>query len=155
MFVFSVKTSRRQLLSLLFCVVVLVLILLSAFFWPVGTVSQTTATVPATDNAARIAYLQSLGYEVDLAYCEVREVLIPDEFDEVFAAYNELQKQAEMDFTPYHGKRLKCWSYRVLNAGEGETLAHLYVYNDEIVGGDVSETVSGGSSVALVPRENV
>lgn len=154
MFVFSVKTSRRQLLSLLFCVVVLVLIVLSAFFWPVGAVSQTTATVPATDNATRIAYLQSLGYEVDLAYCEVREVLIPDEFDEVFTAYNELQQQADMDFTPYHGKRLKCWSYRVLNVGEGETLANLYVYRDEIVGGDVSETVSGGASVALVPRQN-
>lgn len=150
MFVFSVKTSRRQMMSLLLCVVVLVLILIAAFAWPAA--GQTAAPV-AADNTARIAYLQSLGYEVDLAFCEVREVQIPEEFDDVFAAYNELQKQADMDLTPYHGRRLKCWSYRVLNAdGDGETLAHLYVYEDEIVGGDISETVAGGSSTGLVPR---
>lgn len=154
MFVFSVKTSRRQMLSLLLCVVVLVLILIAAFVWPAGEAGQTAAPVAAADNTARIAYLQSLGYEVDLAFCEVREVQIPDEFDDVFTAYNELQKQADMDLSPYHGKRLKCWSYRVLNAdGAGEVLAHLYVYKDEVVGGDISETVAGGHTTALVPRQ--
>lgn len=154
MFVFSVKTSRRQLLSLLLCVVLLALILAAAFLWPVGA-KETAATVAASDNTQRIAYLQSLGYEVDLAYCEVREVLIPDEFDDVFTAYNAMQQQANMDFTPYQGQRLKCWSYRVLDGGEGETLAHLYVYRDKIVGGDVSETVSGGQSTALIPRHTM
>lgn len=150
MFVFSLKTSRRQLLSLLLCLALLAVILAAAFLWPVNA-RETAVTVSAADNTQRIAYLRSLGYDVDLAYCEVREVQIPAEFDEVFAAYNRMQQQANMDFTPYRGERLKCWSYRVLGAGSGETLAHLYVYRDAIVGGDITETVAGGQSTALVP----
>lgn len=150
MFVFSLKTSRRQLLSLLLCLALLAVILAAAFLWPVNA-RETAVTVSAADNTQRVAYLRSLGYDVDLAYCEVREVQIPAEFDEVFAAYNRMQQQANMDFTPYRGERLKCWSYRVLGAGGGETLAHLYVYRDAIVGGDITETVAGGQSTALVP----
>ena len=153
MFVCSVKTSRRQLISLLLCVGVLVLILIAAFCWPARKAAlPSSVTVTAADEGARIAYLQSLGYDADLSGGEVREVLIPEEFDEVFSAYNEMQKAADMDLFPYHGKRLKCWSYRILNAEGGETLAHLYTYKDKIVGGDISETVAGGRSTALVAR---
>ena len=153
MFVFSVKTSRRQLLSLLLCVVVLLLILVAAFVWPAGKAATTSAAVHAADGGARVDYLRSLGYEVDPTFEEVREVLIPDEFDEVFAAYNAMQQEADMDLLPYHGKRLKCWSYRLTNAvSDGEVLAHLYVYDDEIVGGDISETVADGDTGALLPR---
>ena len=147
MFVFSVKTSRRQLWIGLICVAVLVIILAAAFLWPAGAVKETAAA--AADKDGQIAYLRSLGWEVDADRCEVREVLIPDEFDDVFAAYNELQKSAGMDLTPYHGRRLKCYSWRVLNGGE-ETLAHLYIHQDRVVGGDITATVAGGRSTGLI-----
>lgn len=68
-----------------------------------------------------------------------------DEFDEVFTQYNDLQKTAGMDLEPYHGKRVKCWTYTVLNyPGEEGVLAHLYIYKDKIVGGDVSSTALDG-----------
>jgi hypothetical protein len=150
MFVCSVKTSRRQLLALLGCVVLLIVLLAVAVALPAGSQAKATATVADTDE--RRAYLTALGYELDLQYEEVREVLIPDEFDEVFTQYNQLQQAAEMDFSPYHGKRVKCWTYRVTNHPEGgEVLAHLYVYKDKIVGGDVSSTSLGGFMTALVP----
>ena len=40
-----------------------------------------------------------------------------------------------MDLEPYHGKRVKCWTYQVLNypADDGVS-AHLYVYKDEVIG---------------------
>lgn len=151
MFVWSVKMSRRRLVSLLLCVGVLVLILIAALLWPAR--QQTVATVAAADDAQRTAFLKQLGYEVDPVYSEVHEVLIPEEFDEVFAAYNTMQAAADMDLTPYRGKRLKCWSYRILNSGNAEeTFAHLYVWQGNIVGGDISESVQGGNSTALIPR---
>ena len=151
MFVMSVKMSRRRLVSLFLCVAVLVLILVAALLWPASR--QTVSTVVATDGAARIDFLKRLGYEVDPVYTEVHEVLIPEEFDEVFAAYNTMQADADMDLTPYAGKRLKCWSYRILNSGNAEeTIAHLYVWQDKIVGGDITESVMNGHSTALVPR---
>lgn len=150
MFVFSVKTSRRQLVGFGACLLVLALIFAAALYRPSD--GESAATVPAADGAARVAYLKSLGYEVDLAYCEVREVQLPDEADDTLLAYNALQQQAGMDLSAYYGQRLKCWSYRVLNAAAGETLAHLYVYKDTVVGGDITQTVQGGAVTALLPR---
>ena len=50
-----------------------------------------------------------------------------------------------MDLEPYHGKRVKCWSYRIDNyPGEDDVLAHLYVYNDKIIGGDICSTKLDG-----------
>ena len=101
--------------------------------------------VAAADDTERIGFLRDLGYEVTPQSVEVREVLIPDEFDEVFTQYNDLQKTAGMDLEPYHGKRVKCWTYTVLNyPGEEGVLAHLYIYKDKIVGGDVSSTALDG-----------
>ena len=69
------------------------------------------------------------------------------------AKVTEMQAAADMDLTPYAGKRLKCWSYRILNSGNAEeTIAHLYVWQNTIVGGDITESVMNGKSTALVAR---
>ena len=146
MFVYSIKTSKKQILSMLVCVVMLIAILIVVIAWPGGeTSAQTFSPVAAADDTERIGFLRDLGYEVTPQSVEVREVLIPDEFDEVFTQYNDLQKTAGMDLEPYHGKRVKCWPYTVLNyPGEEGVLAHLYIYKDKIVGGDVSSTALDG-----------
>lgn len=156
MFVFSVKTSRKQLLSLGLCILMLIAILVVAVAWPSSSTAQTGADVAAKDETQRLQFLKSLGYEVEPQHTEVREVLIPDEFDEVFAQYNQLQQAAGMDFQPYHGKRTKCWTYQILNhPGGKDVLAHLYVYDDCVIGGDISSTSLNGFMTALVPLEKV
>ena len=146
MFVYSIKTSKKQILSMLVCVVMLIAILIVVIAWPGGeTSAQTFSPVAAADDTERIGFLRDLGYEVTPQALEVREVLIPDEFDEVFQQYNEIQAAAGMDLEPYHGKRVKCWTYEVVNHPSGEEVrAHLYVYKDKIVGGDISSTALDG-----------
>ena len=145
MFVFSVKTSKKQLLSMLLCVVMLIAILVVIVAWPEGEAAQTFQPVAAKDDTQRIAFLRDMGYEVTPHYVEVKEVLIPDEFDDVFAGYNDLQMSAGMDLEPYHGKRVKCWTYEILNyPGEETVLAHLYVYKDKVIGGDIASTALDG-----------
>ena len=153
MFVCSVKTSRRGLRLLAACLAGAVAILLLAVFWPAG--DRPTA-VTMGDRAARIAYLQALGYVVDPDTEEVREVILPDPFDDAFSAYNELQKQAGGDLLPYAGKRVKCWSYELLNVpGDGTALAHLYISRDRVIGGDISAAMPGGMAAGLVPLEEL
>ena len=153
MFVFSVKTSKKQILSMLVCVVMLIAILVVVIVWPGGeTDAQTYSPVTAADDGGRIAFLEELGYEVNPQCLEVREVLIPDEFDEVFRQYNDLQKTAGMDLEPYQGRRVKCWTYAVVNHPQDSSVqAHLYVYKDKIIGGDVASTVLDGFMTGLVP----
>lgn len=150
MFVFSVRTSRRRLWLLLLCAAAVAVLLSTALLWPASGAACAPA---AADTAAQAAFLRALGYEVEEDSCEVREVALPAEPDEALAAYNELQKAAGMDLAPYCGRRLKCWSWRILNAdGAGETVAHLYLYKDTIVGGDISETAADGKMTGLLPR---
>ena len=95
MFVFSIKTSKKQLISVLLCVILLIAILVMVIVWPSGgAAAQTYSPVAAKDDTQRIAFLKSLGYEVTPQPVEVREVLIPDEFDDVFTKYNTVQKSA-------------------------------------------------------------
>ncbi|MCL2487395.1 MAG: DUF4830 domain-containing protein [Oscillospiraceae bacterium] len=148
MFVFSIKTSKKQLVSLLLCLAALAGIILLAVSWPSEPVS---VTVPAPDEDARVEYLQQLGYQPGATHSEVREVLIPDEFDEVFTQYNELQKVAGMDLLPYHGKRAKVYTYRIFNHPQGsDVAAHLYVYDNKIIGGDISSTAMNGFMTGLI-----
>lgn len=159
-FVFSVKTTKKQMISIIVCVVMLVAILVVAIAWPSNQTSATGAQpytpVAAASDEARVGFLKTLGYEVSPSTAEVKEVLIPDEFDEVFQNYNTIQAQAGMNLEPYHGKRVKCWSYRVDNyPGEDDVLAHLYIYKDKIIGGDICSTKLDGFMHALTPMNTV
>lgn len=138
---------------MLLCVIFLVAILLVVVLWPGGeSAAETFQPVEAADDDGRISFLGTLGYVVKPQSTEVREILIPDEFDETFAKYNDLQKTAGMDLEPYHGKRVKCWTYEVENyPGETGVQAHLYIYKDKIIGGDIASTALDGFMHALTP----
>ena len=131
---------------MLLCVLVLIVVLVVAVVWPSGgRAAETLSPVVGQNDEQRIAFLTELGYAVDSETPTVKEVLIPDEFDDVFQQYNALQADAGMDLQPYHGKRVKCWTYRILNVpGEGEVRANIYLYKDKIIGGDISSTALNG-----------
>lgn len=155
MFVYSFKATRRQIFSMILCVIMLIAVVVVAILWPVGGASA-AAWKPAAGGSEdeRVAFLTRLGYEVEASQASVREVLIPDSFDEVFGKYNQIQKDAGMDLTPYQGKRVKCWTYRILNVpDQGEVVANLYVYKEKIVGGDISSAALDGFMHGLVKNE--
>lgn len=147
MFVLSMKTTRPRVIAGLAAVLTLLALIVTLSLQP-GAAAPTAAA--ATDTQ-RIAFLQGLGYEVQPAG-EVREVLIPAEFDESFTAYNALQQEAGMDLSPCRGKRVKCWTYTVTNyPGDDTVQAHLYVYKSAVVGGDISSTRQDGVRQGLLP----
>ena len=49
--------------------------------------------VAAKTNEQRISFLETFGWEVEGEEDEIVEVKIPQEFDDVFEKYNEIQKQ--------------------------------------------------------------
>ena len=145
MFFISIKASKRQLITLLICLAVLITVVVVSVFRPMGA-AQTAAKL--ADDAARMAHLRSLGYEVE-AGAEVEEMLLPAAWDHALTDYNRLQQAAGYDLTPYLGKRIKCWSYTVTNLPEPAT-AHLYTFDDVLIAGDVT-TQDGTQMKALVP----
>ena len=151
MFVLSMKTTRPRIVAV--CVVAAALLVTVVSLS--GRASVTTAATVAADDTARQQYLTQLGYEVIPNKSEVREILIPAESDPAFAAYNALQQEAGGDLTDYCGKRVKCWTYTVTNyPGEESVQAHLIVYKDNIIGGDISAVEQGGFSHGLKPMRD-
>lgn len=150
MFVFSVKTSARQLMRLGFgCAIVLTALLLAVCLPSKGT---DAVSARGRTEEERVQYLASLGYTADASSVEVRELAIPDTFDAVFEEYNRLQQTAGMDLTPYCNKQVKRYTYAVTGHPDAETaLATLLVYDGRIVGGDVADAVADGFIQGLTP----
>lgn len=94
----------------------------------------------------RIAFLGQFGWVVEEEPVEVEEVAIPAEFNDVYRNYNALQQEQGLDLQPYAGKTCKRWVYQVLNyPRDGErVLATLLVYDERIIGGDISSASLDG-----------
>ncbi len=91
---------------------------------------------------ARLNFISSLGYSVNLSSEEEEEIRIPMEFNDVYSSYNEIQKQSGTDLYNYRGACCVRYSYLCENNGDGEDLRiNLIVYEGRIIGGDIG-TVS-------------
>ena len=97
-------------------------------------------------NDDRLAFIGSFGWDIKPDPVSVREVLIPQEFDDIYEAYNGIQLEQGLDLQKYRGRRAKNYTYEIKNhpAGQSGAVISLLVYKDRIVGGDVSETVLDG-----------
>lgn len=136
MFVLSMKTTRPRLAMYGLTLGLLLVMLISACQRDRARVQSVAA---GGDDAARVSYLQSLGYEVNPEWLDAREVTVPDKMNAALAAYNKLQKEVGNDLTPYLGKRVKCFTYAVTNHPKGDgVVAHLFECDGRIIGGDVS-----------------
>ena len=124
-------------------------------FVPSNSSSDSTAEVVRFDKMKsddeRIAFLAELGYEVENTPTESVEVTIPDEFDKVFAAYNQLQKAMGLDLGRYKGKKVMRYTYKVTNySGYGDTVfANLLVHKNKVIGGDICSADPNGFAHGL------
>lgn len=148
MFVYSVNKRQIRL-----AVVVLLLIFMCLFLSVLTKKSVETAkanefNLKASTADERIAYLSQFGWSVDEEPCEVKEVIIPAEFDEVYEKYNKIQLEQGFDLSEYCSKRVKKWTYTVTNYPGYEDSqcirATLLIYNGNVIGGDICSVELNG-----------
>ncbi len=144
MFVVSVKTGKRRMILALAAVLVILTAALAAGKLLGG--AQAAQSLPAGEtNEQRLAFLLGYGWEADTEAVEVREITIPDVFDDVYLKYNEVQKAQGMDLERYRGKTCRQWIYNVTNyPAQGTVRASLLVLDGKIIGGDLSSTELDG-----------
>lgn len=94
----------------------------------------------------RCAYLASLGWQVDPASEELREVALPARFDALLEDYNALQLSQGWDLRAAAGKRCLCCSYDLVSypGWNGRVIATLYLYRGRVIGGDVHAAATDG-----------
>lgn len=149
MFVCSLRAGTLRFFGVI-ALALAVLVTLIAFVPALSPVRATAAAPTRSDKAGteeeRIAYLASYGWQVDPKPVESETVTLPKDFDKVFAAYNELQKQQGFDLADYAGKTVERYTYTVQNYPDynGTVYANLLVRRGRVVGGDVSAAEANG-----------
>lgn len=154
MFIYSLRASTVKLVGVI-CVALTVLIALIAFVPTYAISSQTSAGVDQevdynydkVKNAEdAVSFLSQFGWTVNQEPTEVKTVTIPAEFDKVFSAYNELQKEQGLNLTKYRNKEVTRYTFTVTNyeGYDGTVYANVLVYRNRVIGGDIcSADVTG------------
>ena len=153
MFVVSVKAGRRQWLCVMLCALLAVFTVLAVVAAPSMELPASATVKKAETTEQRMAFLKNLGYEVGASPEEVQEIRLPDEPDETLSQYETVLQQASMSLEPYYGKRVRLYTYSILNAAEAAS-AHVYVYRDRIIAGDIMSERANGFCLPLVPKES-
>ena len=134
------KYSRRRLLGVLW------LLLLAFLGFLLLRSCGSDRTAAAATNEQRVAYLNSLGWQVEPEPVKTQQVTVPADPSEVFLRYNELQVSQGYDLLQYSGEELTRYVYRITNYPDeaGVYYATLLVKDGQIVGADVASSAKTG-----------
>lgn len=152
MFIYSVRAGTLKFVGAI-CVALVAMITLIAFLpgtnnavVDTGATTQSVKYEKVKDAADVASFLSQFGWQVKAEPIEVKEVVIPSEFDRIFTNYNEIQKQQGLDLTRYKRKTATRYTMEITNYGdyEGKVYANVIVYHNRVIGGDIcSADVSG------------
>ena len=102
----------------------------------------------------RQEFLETLGWKILGDSETVTDVIIPEEFDEIYQSYNSLQKSDGLNLERYKGKKAKLYTYTVTNHKDGKAMATIIVYKNRVIAGDVSLLTAEGSQTSRADVEN-
>lgn len=144
MFIYSLKASTIKFFAVV-CVALATLITLIAFI-PVAASDDMSVSANADikysgikTNEDRIKFLGQFGWQVDPEAVQSVEVTIPEDFDKIFTAYNELQKRQGLDLTKFKKKNVQRYTYEITNYDgyDGVVYANILVYRNKVIAGDI------------------
>ena len=150
MLIWTAKFSRKKAVAAVIVMgaVIAALIILMGRM----TTEDSTDAPQLTDNAQRVAYLQSLGWEVEPEPVETLQFLLPESLEEPYVTYNQLQLEQGFDLSACCGKQVSRFTYKVTNYPDhpiGVQL-NLYVCENLPVAGDVCSPGAGGFQAGLL-----
>lgn len=141
MFVYSVKTKHLKVFLLVGFVLFTAVSLFILSNESQETSSNNDMFLMAETHEERMKFVSQFGWQVDEEPVQVKEIIIPTEADEVYTAYNDIQRSQGFDLTEFAGERAKCWTYTVKNYEGYENQEciqiNILVHDGKVIGGDV------------------
>ena len=143
MFIITAKCSKRRVVKIL-----LIFALLLSLFLALRACrhSSPPPVIAAGTNEERIAYLASLGWEVNDQPIETLSVTLGETLEEPYLSYNDLQRSQGLDLTRYCGQTRSRYTYVVPNYPDASLpcQADLYVCDGALAAGDIVCTGENG-----------
>ena len=145
--VIHITRRRMALMSLALGLVIGSALLLAGCFGG----DKETEVITAATNEERVAYLEALGWQVEPQPLETLDLQLPEKLEGEWDAYAKLQKGQGLPFSEFAGQAVKRYTYTVTNYPEipQGVQANLYLWGDQIIGGDVIFTGQGGFQTDL------
>ena len=145
MMVMTAKVDFKKILLILTAVAALILALI-LLVGEGDAAAQTTGAPALSSNDGRVKFLTDFGWDVTTSPTESSQVKIPEESSEVFDRYNALQKSQGYDLSPFAGKKVMRYVYKINNyPGATEPVyATLLIHKNEVIGGDITDTAAKG-----------
>ena len=146
MMIMTAKVNIKKVLIVLGAIAALLIGIIALFGGEESTATSATTSPAVSDNDSRVNFLKGFGWEVTTSPVESSQVRIPTETTEVFDRYNQLQQAQGYDLTQYGGKKVMRYVYKVNNypGGTDPVYATVLVHKNQIIGGDITDTASGG-----------
>lgn len=139
-FVLRVKLTKTRAAVVALLIAAVILLIIGAV-----TAKEPNPVQNGATDEMRIAFLHHYGWQVSEKPVETLTIRIPSEFNDVYDAYNQIQIEQKTDLKPYCGLEVMRYTYQVTNyPGRDDVRANLLVYNDRIIGGDISTTALDG-----------
>ena len=148
MFILTAKFPKRRIFLAAFC---LLLVIALPIIFSHHAENKDADAVSVKTNDERVAYLQSLGWEVTPDPVETLSVPLPDTLVEPYLSYNALQLEQGFDLSAFCGKTLSRYTYIVNNYPNCEfgCQADIYLCDDTVVAGDIVCTGENGFMAGL------
>ena len=147
MVIMTAKVPKRRLLLIVLLLIAAAVVLALCLRGAGGETEKPakTGTQGAT-NEARIAFLESYGWQVEPERDKTQQGTVRADPSEVFLRYNELQISQGYDLLQYSGKELTRYVYRITNYPDesGVYYATLLVKDGQVVGADVASSAQPG-----------
>lgn len=105
----------------------------------------------AKTNADRLTFIKKCGHTVLSDQPTSKTVYIPEVFYDVYKNYNALQTLAGYDLSLYKGCEVTIYTYQI-QTPKGyfdDWVINIIVYNNKVIGGDVSSKSLGGTMLPL------
>lgn len=135
--------SGRMVLAIFLIFIVLVLVIGSIFL-------SDNSGFNFKSDADKKEFFDYLSLNISKNEPVRQNVIIPQEFDELYSEYNELQKRAGYDLKDYAGKEVVKYTYEIsMSGGEDTFVLNVLTYKDRVVGGDISSTSMNGVTLPL------
>ena len=145
MFVMTARVNKKKIVGLLAAAAALIALLIMLLGG--GEEAATTAAPSMATNDGRVQFLKSFGWEVASSPVESNQVRIPEETSPVYERYNALQKSQGFDLTPYAGKNVMRFVYKITNYPDATepVYATVLIYKNRVIGGDITDTAASGN----------
>ena len=138
-------TRKRALTIILIGSIILFLLILGK--WLIAY--RNSSGIMTLDG--RESFLMSLGWKIDRNSEEIKNVRLPEKFDEIMTEYNKLQRTQGYDLEKYAGRDCTQYTYRIANydSERDDVYVSLYLCGRTVIGGDIHTASSDGFMHAI------